>query len=148
MVNAAAAGGGKGFLSLALKDKAHLHQSWMPFLRQGGMFVPTNRRFALGDEVFLVLTLPESSERIPVPGKVAWVTPIAALGGADQLALSLQREPGGWGTIADGGHGYAVLTSIRRGRSCSGFGILTVRTPSRRSASMCSASASPGRVMW
>ena len=73
---------------------------------------------------------------------------IAALGGPDELALALQREAGGRGTIADGLHGYAGLTSIRRGRSCSGFGILTVRTPSRSSASMCSASASPGSVMW
>ena len=81
MVNAAAVGGGKGFLSLALKDKAHLHASWMPFLKQGGVFVPTNRKFALGDEVFLVLTLPESTERVPVAGKVAWVTPVAAQGG-------------------------------------------------------------------
>lgn len=81
MVNAVAAGGGKGFLSLALKDKAQLHASWMPFLRHGGLFVPTNRKFSLGDEVFLVLTLPESGERIPVLGKVAWITPIAAQGG-------------------------------------------------------------------
>jgi len=80
MVNAAVPGGGKGFLSLALKDKAQLHASWMPFLKQGGVFVPSNRRFSLGEEVFLVLTLPESSERIPVAGKVAWVTPGAAQG--------------------------------------------------------------------
>ncbi len=103
MVNAAAAGGGKGFLSLALKDKAHLHQSWVPFLRQGGMFVPTNRRFALGDEVFLVLTLPESSERIPIAGKVAWVTPIAAQGG---------RAAGIGVQFAEGGEGEALRGRI------------------------------------
>ena len=75
-------GGGArhGILNLALKDKPHLHAAWMPFVKGGGIFVPTIKRFALGDEVFLLLTLPESSEKHPVPGKVVWVTPAGAQG--------------------------------------------------------------------
>ena len=52
----------------------------MPFLKHGGIFVATTRRYFLGDEVFLLLTLPESSERLPVAGKVVWVTPPGAQG--------------------------------------------------------------------
>ena len=70
----------QGILSLAVKDKAALYNAYMPFLKHGGIFVPTLKRYFLGDEVFLLLTLPESSERLPVAGKVAWVTPTGAQG--------------------------------------------------------------------
>ena len=70
----------QGILSLAVKDKASLYNAYMPYVRHGGIFVPTTKRYFLGDEVFLLLTLPESSERMPVPGKVVWVTPPGAQG--------------------------------------------------------------------
>ena len=75
-----ASGGRQGILSLAVKDKAALYNAYMPFIRQGGIFVPTTRRYFIGDEVFLLLTLPDSSERLPVAGKVVWVTPTGAQG--------------------------------------------------------------------
>jgi len=79
-MNANAGGARQGFLSLQLKDKAQLYAAYMPYLKSGGLFVPTSKRFALGDEVFVMLTLPESSERLPVPGRVAWITPPGAQG--------------------------------------------------------------------
>ena len=79
-MTAAAGGARQGILSLAVKDKASLYNAYMPYVRHGGIFVPTTKRYFLGDEVFLLLTLPESSERMPVPGKVVWVTPPGAQG--------------------------------------------------------------------
>jgi type IV pilus assembly protein PilZ len=73
-------GARQGILSLAVKDKAQLYNAYMPYLKHGGVFVPTAKRYFLGDEVFLLLTLPESSERLPVAGKVIWVTPTGAQG--------------------------------------------------------------------
>ena len=73
-------GARQGILSLAIKDKAQLYNAYMPYLKHGGVFVPTAKRYFLGDEVFLLLTLPESSERLPVAGKVVWVTPPGAQG--------------------------------------------------------------------
>lgn len=64
----------QGILSLALKDKPALYSAYMPFVKGGGIFVPTPKRYMLGDEVFLLLTLPDSSERLPVAGKVIWTT--------------------------------------------------------------------------
>ena len=72
-----AASGRQGILSLAVKDKAALYNAYMPYIRHGGIFVPTPKRYFLGDEVFLLLTLPETSDRMPVAGKVVWVTPAA-----------------------------------------------------------------------
>lgn len=73
-------GARQGILSLAVKDKAQLYGAYMAYLKQGGIFVPTIKRYFLGDEVFLLLTLPESSERLPVAGKIIWVTPPGAQG--------------------------------------------------------------------
>ena len=80
-MNMKAAGGARqGILSLAVKDKNALFQAYMPYIKQGGVFVPTPKRYFIGDEVFLLMTLPESAERLPVAGKVAWVTPSGAQG--------------------------------------------------------------------
>ena len=77
---AAMAGARQGILSLAVKDKQALFQAYMPYIKGGAVFVPTTKRYFLGDEVFLLLTLPESTERLPVAGKVCWVTPSGAQG--------------------------------------------------------------------
>ncbi|MEO6103109.1 MAG: PilZ domain-containing protein [Pseudoxanthomonas sp.] len=75
-----AGGARQGILSLVVKDKAQLYNAYMPYIKQGGIFVPTPRRYFIGDEVFLLLTLPDSSERLPVAGRVCWVTPTGAQG--------------------------------------------------------------------
>jgi len=71
----------QGVMSLAIRDKQILHASYMPFLKGGGIFIPTDKPFELGDEVFLLLSLMEESQRYPVTGKVVWITPKASLGG-------------------------------------------------------------------
>lgn len=62
-------------LSLAIKEKSALYTAYMPFLNNGGIFVPTNKAYKLGDEIYLILTLMEDTNKYPVAGKVAWVTP-------------------------------------------------------------------------
>jgi type IV pilus assembly protein PilZ len=65
-------------LSLAIKDKSGLHSAYMPFLTNGGLFVPTNKSYQLGDEVYLILSLMEDAGKYPVAGRVAWITPAGA----------------------------------------------------------------------
>lgn len=74
------AGARQGILSLAIKDKASLYNAYMPFLKGGGIFVPTAKRYGLGDEVFILLSLMEDKERLPVAGKVVWISPPGAQG--------------------------------------------------------------------
>ena len=73
-------GGQQRILSFAIKDKAALYAAFMPFIRNGGLFIPTTKRYQLGDEIFLLLQLMEEPDRIPVAGKVIWVTPPGAEG--------------------------------------------------------------------
>ena len=70
----------KGILSLTIREKGALYVAYMPFLKNGGLFVPTPNQYKLGDEVFMLLTLPESKDKLPVAGKVAWITPKGAQG--------------------------------------------------------------------
>ena len=70
----------QGILSLAIKDKGALYNAYMSFLKTGGLFVPTAKRYNLGDEVFILLSLMDEKDRLPVAGKVVWVTPPGAQG--------------------------------------------------------------------
>ncbi|AJD48107.1 type IV fimbriae assembly protein [Alcanivorax sp. S71-1-4] len=73
-------GGRSGILSLTIKDKAVLYSAYMPFIKHGGLFIPTTKDYKLGEEIFLLLSLMEESEKIPVAGKVVWITPRGAQG--------------------------------------------------------------------
>lgn len=65
----------QGILSLTIRDKNALYAAYMPFINNGGLFIPTNKQYHLGDDVFILLNLMEETERIPVAGKVVWITP-------------------------------------------------------------------------
>lgn len=71
-------GARSGILTVTIKDKAVLYSSYMPFVENGGLFVPTNKHYKLGDEVFMLLTLMDEADKIPVAGKVVWITPAHA----------------------------------------------------------------------
>ncbi len=70
----------QGILSLTIKDKQALYAAYLPYIRNGGLFVPTNNHYRLGDEVFMLLNLMEEAEKLPVVGKVVWITPKGAQG--------------------------------------------------------------------
>ena len=69
-------------MQLAIKAKGALHAAYIPF--EGGIFVPTPREYRLGDDVYVLLTLPDDTQRYPVAGRVAWVTPARAGGNRTQ----------------------------------------------------------------
>lgn len=73
-----------GVLSLSIKEKSALFAAYMPFLKGGGIFIPTTKQYKLGDEVFMLLTLMDDPNKIPVAGKVVWITPPGAHGGKTQ----------------------------------------------------------------
>ena len=87
--------GRPGVLSLAIKDKAQLYSSYMSYVSGGGLFIPTKKNYALGDEVFLLLTLPGETAKMPVAGKIIWITPPGAQGGkVAGIGIQLADEEG------------------------------------------------------
>jgi len=73
-------GVGGGILSPVMKDKAVLYAAYMPFLQGGGLFIPSTKSYKLGDDVFMLLALMDEPEKLPVAGKVVWITPKGAQG--------------------------------------------------------------------
>ena len=71
-------------VQLAINEKAALYAAYIPLFSEGGVFIPTTRDYRLGDDVYVLLTLPENPMRYPVAGKVAWVTPAGASGNRTQ----------------------------------------------------------------
>ncbi|KAA9132006.1 pilus assembly protein PilZ [Marinihelvus fidelis] len=95
----------QGILSLTINDKPSLYSAYMPFVNGGGLFVQSTKRFNLGDEVFLLLTLMDLEERLPIPGKVVWITPPGSQG---------NRRPGigvQFADTPDGAHARTIIES-------------------------------------
>lgn len=90
----------QGILNLSIKDKDALYQAYMSFVQNGGLFIPTTKKYQLGDDVFMLLTLMEESERIPAAGKIIWITPIGAEGNRT-AGIGVQFSPQDEGTTRD-----------------------------------------------
>jgi len=83
-VGTAAGGSRPSVIQLVFREKGALYAAFIPLLTEGGLFVPTTREYRLGDDIYLLLSLPEDPQRYPVAGKVAWITPANASGGRTQ----------------------------------------------------------------
>jgi len=62
-------------LSLTISQKSALYAAYIPHLKRGGIFIPTARHYRLGDDVFMLLSLMDDPNKLPVAGQVVWVTP-------------------------------------------------------------------------
>lgn len=82
-------------LSLAIKEKAALYAAYMPFLKNGGMFVPTAKPYQIGDEIYLILALMDDPNKYPIAGKVAWITPAAANNKAQGIGVHFPDDETG-----------------------------------------------------
>ncbi|MFM2275066.1 MAG: hypothetical protein RL211_938 [Pseudomonadota bacterium] len=71
-------------IQLAIKEKAALYAAYIPLFSEGGIFIPTSRDYKLGDDIYVLLSIPDDPQRYPVAGKVAWVTPAKAVGNRTQ----------------------------------------------------------------
>lgn len=66
---------------LELHNDRDLFQSYMPFLKNGGLFVNAIEDYDLGANVMLEVTLPDALESHHIKGQVCWLTPKDAQNG-------------------------------------------------------------------
>lgn len=71
-------------IQLVFREKGALYAAYITLFSEGGLFVPTQRDYQLGDDIYLLLSLPGDPQRYPVAGKVGWITPANAPGGRTQ----------------------------------------------------------------
>ena len=81
---AAAAANRPSVIQLVFRERGALYAAYMPMFSEGGIFVPTTRDYKLGEDIYLLLSLPDDPQRYPVAGKVGWITPANASGGRTQ----------------------------------------------------------------
>jgi type IV pilus assembly protein PilZ len=80
-------------IQLAIKEKAALYAAYIPLFVEGGIFIPTAREYKLGDDIYVLLSLPDDPQRYPVAGKVAWVTPAKAAANRTQgVGIQFPRD--------------------------------------------------------
>lgn len=84
-----------GVLSLAIKEKAALYAAYMPFLKDGGLFIPTAKPFKIGEEVFMLLSLVDDPVKLRVMGHVVWVTPTSQAGKPQGVGVQFSAKDGG-----------------------------------------------------
>jgi type IV pilus assembly protein PilZ len=85
-----------GVFTLAIRSKSALYAAWMPLLRGGGVFLPSNRSHALGEEILILLTLLDDPNKIPLQGTVAWINPPHTAGNRPQgIGVQLQDNEAG-----------------------------------------------------
>ena len=84
-----------GVLSLAIKEKAALYSAYMPFIKGGGLFIPTNKTYKLGEEVFMLLSLLDDPNKLKVVGTVAWITPVTQGGRPQGIGVQFSEQDGG-----------------------------------------------------
>ncbi|WP_440904009.1 PilZ domain-containing protein [Catenovulum sp. SX2] len=71
-------------LVLEFNNVHALYKCYMSFIKEGGLFVVTNRKYEMGHSLALNVLLPNAIEPIVVTGRVCWVTPPASHSSAPQ----------------------------------------------------------------
>lgn len=63
-----------GIIQANIPDLETLYLSYMPYVVDGGLFIPSKQPVQMGEEIFVLATLPEQSQKIPLTGKVIWIS--------------------------------------------------------------------------
>lgn len=66
-------------IQYTVNDPIELNLSYMPFINDGGLFIPVTDKHHLGEMVMVELQLPGKPEAVHFEGKVVWITPSNAL---------------------------------------------------------------------
>jgi type IV pilus assembly protein PilZ len=82
-------------ISLTIREKGALYAAYMPFIKNGGLFVPTSRSANIGDDLYLILTLVDEATKFAVPGKVVWITPPGSTGRQQGLGIQFAQNDAG-----------------------------------------------------
>ncbi len=93
VANAESVASRPGVFTLVIRSKSALYAAWMPLLKHGGIFLPSNRSHSLGEEVLILLTLLDDPNKIPLQGSVAWINPAHSAGNRPQ-GIGVQLHDG------------------------------------------------------
>jgi type IV pilus assembly protein PilZ len=79
-------------LNLVFRDRNTLYASYMPFLSNGGLFIPTDHSYEIGDKVTMTIQLPDEVEPQSVIGRVVWLNPRATAGRPAGIGVHFENQ--------------------------------------------------------
>lgn len=85
-------------LSLRLESKPVIYASYMSFAEFGGVFVPTDESFNMGDEIMLMMELvgPSQTEKMLLKTNVCWINSNPSAGGRPKgIGLAFTKDEAG-----------------------------------------------------
>ncbi len=62
-------------LAVSIKDSSELYLAYMPFIMNGGLFIPTHKSYKMGQSISLKIRLIDEIIDTIVLGKIIWITP-------------------------------------------------------------------------
>lgn len=68
----------RDYMRVNLKSKDDLYSAYMPFIKEGAIFIQSTKPHTLGDNVSVALTLMEEVDQYFLNGEVVWITPVGA----------------------------------------------------------------------
>lgn len=65
--------------TVIINDKRELYRCYMPYIAGGALFIPFNEevtpnKITPGQKMFILLSILESKQKIPIQGKVVWIS--------------------------------------------------------------------------
>ncbi|CAG69139.1 MULTISPECIES: PilZ domain-containing protein [Acinetobacter] len=85
-----------GLIHVNIPDRVTLQASYMSFIQGGGLFIPSKENVSLGEEVFVLATLPDQTLKIPLTGRVIWISRKQAGIKPQGFAIQLSGERGAY----------------------------------------------------
>jgi type IV pilus assembly protein PilZ len=82
----------KGMLSLQITDIEELEKSYMPFLENGGIFIPTESFYNIGDTILVSLNLLDDVEPVSILGTIVWITPKSCHEHSPGVGVSFNKD--------------------------------------------------------
>jgi type IV pilus assembly protein PilZ len=82
-------------VKLNITSRTELAKLYIQQFKYGGVFVAGKLDYSLGEDVFLLINLPESSDSIAVGGKVCWLSPASAVGYPEGMGVQFKNDKAG-----------------------------------------------------
>jgi type IV pilus assembly protein PilZ len=71
-------------LAVSIKERSSLRNAYLSQFINRGLFVHTTKSYEIGQSVYCLVALPDSTEKFPIAGTVAWIRVSAGASGKPQ----------------------------------------------------------------
>lgn len=82
-------------IKVVIPNKAELLRVYMPYLKNGGIFIRESIDYEMYEEVFLLISLLDSKETLAVNGAVCWQSPKSAVGYPVGIGVHFKADKAG-----------------------------------------------------